>query len=122
MGTRSLTRLLPDAAVTGMADNSSPVPGRASDGYRMDRWARLSLTVTVLATAVIVIAALTAGSASPRFVDVTVTPGDTLWSIASTSAPDRDPRAVIHEIQELNQISGDVLPVGVVLRVPASTQ
>ncbi len=88
----------------------------------MERWARLSLTLTVLATAVIVIAALTSGSASPRLVDVTVAPGDTLWSIASASAPDRDPRAVIHEIQELNRISGDVLPVGVVLRVPASTQ
>ncbi len=89
-------------------------------GYRMSRWARLSLTVTVLATAVVVVAALTAGPPSRRLVDVTVAPGDSLWSIAASSAPDRDPRAVIEEIKQLNDVSGDILPVGVVLRVPAS--
>jgi LysM repeat protein len=95
---------------------------RADAGYRMGRWARLSLTVTVLATAVVVVAALTAGSPSSRLVDVTVGPGDSLWSIATSSAPDRDPRAVIDEIRQLNDVSGEVLPVGVVLRVPASDE
>ena len=52
-------------------------------------------------------------------VDVTVAPGDTLWSIASQAAPDRDPRDVIEEIRQLNDMPGDVLPIGVVLRVPA---
>ena len=88
----------------------------------MGRWARLSLTVTVLTTTVLVVVALTAGSGSSRLVDVTVGPGDSLWSIAAATAPDRDPRAVIDEIKQLNEVSGDVLPVGVVLRVPASNQ
>ena len=86
----------------------------------MGRWARLSITVTFVATAVLMVVVLTAGSASPALVDITVAPGDTLWSIATASAPDRDPRAVIDEIKQLNDVSGDVLPVGVVLRVPAS--
>ena len=64
------------------------------------------------------IAGLTAGVVEP--VDVTVRPGDTLWSIAAQAAPDRDPRAVIDEIRELNQVTGDLVRVGEVLRVPVS--
>ena len=89
--------------------------------YRMGRWARLALAVTVLAAIVVVAVSLTAGSApAPAPVDVTVAPGDTLWSIATEAAPDRDPRVVIQEIRQLNDVSGEVLPIGVVLRVPAS--
>jgi len=86
----------------------------------MGRWARLTLTVTVLAAAVVIAVSLTAGSAPAALVDVTVAPGDTLWSIATQAAPARDPRDVIDEIRELNNLPGSVLPVGVVLRVPAS--
>jgi LysM repeat protein len=91
------------------------------DGYRMGRWARLALTLTVLAAIAVVTVALVAGSAPQPMVDVTVGPGDTLWSIATHAAPDRDPRDVIEEIKALNDVPGSVLPVGVVLRVPAST-
>jgi LysM repeat protein len=90
------------------------------DGYRIGRWARLALTVTVLTAIVVLTLTVTAGSASSTLVDVTVGPGDTLWSIAATAAPDRDPRAVIDEIRQLNTVPDDVLPVGVVLRVPAA--
>ena len=88
----------------------------------MGRWARLAVTVTVLAAVVVLTVALTAGSAQPRLVDVIVGPGDTLWSIATQAAPDRDPRAVIEEIRELNNFSDAVLPVGVALRVPVSVE
>ena len=86
----------------------------------MGRWARLALTVTVLAAIVVVVVSLTTGSAQRAMVDVTVAPGDTLWSIAAQAAPDRDPRDVIDEIRQLNDMRGGVLPIGVVLRVPAS--
>ena len=46
-----------------------------------------------------------------------VRPGDTLWSIASTSAPDRDPRAIVAEIGSANEIGSTVVP-GQVLVVP----
>ena len=90
--------------------------------YRIGRWGRLTLTVLALATLALIAArlftGLTAGPVEP--VEVTVRPGDTLWSIAAQAAPDRDPRAVIDEIRELNRVSGDVVRVGEVLRVPVS--
>jgi hypothetical protein len=81
------------------------------------------MTLTVLAAVAVVTASLvvgSVGSASPSLVDVTVGPGDTLWSIAAHAAPDRDPRDVIEEIRALNDVPGSVLPVGIVLRVPSS--
>ena len=92
------------------------------DGYRMGRWARLAVTATVLAAVVVLTMTLTAGSSQPKLVDVIVGPGDSLWSIASQAAPDRDPRVVIEEIRELNNFSDPVLPVGVALRVPVSVE
>lgn len=92
----------------------------ATEGYRMGRWARLALTITVVAATVVVVLTLAAGSPPRAMVDVTVGPGDTLWSIATQAAPERDPRAVIDEIRQLNNVPGGVLPIGVVLRVPAS--
>jgi len=90
-------------------------------GYRMGRWTRLALTLTVLAAAVVVTVSLVGGSAPTALVDVTVGPGDTLWSIAQDASPDRDPRAVIDEIRQLNDVPTDMLPIGVVLRVPAAS-
>ena len=85
----------------------------------MGRWARLAVTTTVLVAAALLTVSLLSGPAPRRMVDVTVGPGDTLWSIATARARDRDPRAVISEIEQLNGLDGDVLHVGVVLRVPA---
>ena len=93
----------------------------AKEGYRLGRWARLALTVIVLTAAVVVVLTATAGSPPPASVDVTVGPGDTLWSIATDAAPDRDPRAVIEELKQLNNLPDQVLAIGVVLRVPAAT-
>jgi Tfp pilus assembly protein FimV len=47
---------------------------------------------------------------------VTVQSGDTLWSIASQAAPDRDPRAEVAELQRLNRLGGSGLVVGQDLR------
>lgn len=110
------------ATMAGGSTTRRVLPDVTPDGYRMSRWARLAITVTVLAAAVVLTVSLTAGSAPARLVDVTVGPGDTLWSIATGAAPDRDPRAVIDEIRELNDVPGTVLPVGVVLRVPVSAE
>ena len=107
---------------TGAASVRRVVEPIEPDAYRIGRWGRLTLTVLALATLALVVtrlvAALSAGTAEP--VDVTVRPGDSLWSIAAQAAPDRDPRAVIDEIRELNRVTGDVVRVGEVLRVPVS--
>ena len=119
---RALKRPAPDRPDARLVPSTVVDEGQ-SEGYRMSRWARLTLTLTVLAAAAVVTVSLVVGSigSAPRaMVDVTVGPGDTLWSIATQAAPDRDPRDVIEEIKALNDVPGSVLPVGVVLRVPSS--
>ncbi|MCW2583566.1 MAG: Peptidoglycan-binding lysin domain protein [Klenkia sp.] len=49
---------------------------------------------------------------------VVVAPGDTLWSIAGTIAPDSDPRAVVHALRAMNDLDGVDLVPGQVLQVP----
>jgi nucleoid-associated protein YgaU len=58
----------------------------------------------------------TAAPPAPR--SVTVQVGDTLWSIATRAAPDRDPRAEVAALQQRNHLTGVALTPGQVLRVP----
>jgi LysM repeat protein len=51
---------------------------------------------------------------------VVVQPHDTLWSIATRTAPDRDPYAAMAEIKELNGIQGYVVHPGQKLELPRS--
>jgi hypothetical protein len=46
---------------------------------------------------------------------VTVNEGDTLWSIASRIAPDRDPRTVVASLERINHLSGPIVQPGQVL-------
>jgi nucleoid-associated protein YgaU len=97
-----------------------PAECPASDdgpGYRFGRWARLSLTLTTLAAAVLLVASLLPAS-STGVQSVTVRPGDTLWSIASAAAGDADPRGVVEQIRALNGLSDGPLAEGMLLRVP----
>lgn len=47
-----------------------------------------------------------------------VTEGDTLWNIAAQVNPDEDPRKVIKEIKNLNNLSLSVIHPGQILIVP----
>jgi hypothetical protein len=49
---------------------------------------------------------------------VVVQPHDTLWSIASRTAPDRDPYAAIAEIRQINDLEGYVVHPGQTLELP----
>lgn len=53
-------------------------------------------------------------------INITIDKGDTLWSIARTLYPDRDPRPVVAKIRELNglQENPTVFP-GQLLKIPA---
>ena len=53
-------------------------------------------------------------------VEVVVGPGDTLWEIARTHAPDRDPRAVVADIVAVNDLAGTGVQVGARIAVPTS--
>ncbi|MBT2587541.1 LysM peptidoglycan-binding domain-containing protein [Arthrobacter sp. ISL-95] len=56
----------------------------------------------------------------PVAVTVTVQPGQSLWGIAGAAAPERDPRDVIAEIIQLNDLRGGRILPGQQLFVPAN--
>jgi LysM domain len=61
-----------------------------------------------------------AGSPPPgrHVAQVTVRPGQSLWSLAEAYDPDADTRSVIREIQQLNSMAVDQVRAGEVLWVP----
>ena len=58
------------------------------------------------------------GATRQNLVQVVVGPGQSLWSVAESADPDQDTRAVIHQIVDLNALSGDVVFAGQQLWVP----
>lgn len=80
-----------------------------------------SVAVAALGAALIWVAALSApaevAAPAPGPAVVTVAPGDTMWSIATRVAPERDPRAEVAHLQRLNGGSGVELVPGERLRV-----
>ncbi len=85
--------------------------GRASTGVRLTRRGRVVLLVGALSLALALFTFLGAPAASTdrdRHVPATtvvVQPGQTLWEIAQSVAPQEDPREVIAAIVELNALS-----------------
>jgi len=104
------------AAQTRPSDRSGP--GK----LRLTRRGRI---VVVLVTLMVVCLGFTLGRASAGTATggavhtVTVHPGDTLWSLASRTAPDRDPRLVVAKIQSLNGLHNSEVRTGQVLRLPS---
>ncbi len=58
------------------------------------------------------------GAPAGSFEEVTVMPGDTLWSIAESIAPADDPRDVVDAIMRLNALSSGSLAAGETLSIP----
>ena len=56
--------------------------------------------------------------AQQHLIQVTVGPGQSLWSVAETADPGADTRAVIQQIVELNGLTGDIVTAGQRLWVP----
>jgi len=59
-----------------------------------------------------------ARSAQQNLTQVTVRPGQSLWSVAESADPDADTRVVIQQIVELNGLTGAVVFAGQRLWVP----
>lgn len=51
---------------------------------------------------------------------LTVLPGDTLWSVAKRIAPDNDPREVVAQIRDINDLRSSELQVGQQLLLPSA--
>jgi hypothetical protein len=106
------------------AARARPRPGRPGE-LRLTRRGRLVVLAAFLLGALAVVLFSLSGSATgsaergaPVPVQVVqVEAGDTLWSIATRVAPGEDPRDVVDEIQDLNNIDG-ALRVGTELAVP----
>ena len=55
-----------------------------------------------------------------RTVQVSVGTGESLWGLAADLVPDRDTRAVVADIMELNNLADATIPAGIKLYVPVS--
>jgi LysM repeat protein len=107
---RGYSRTLPHAtARTVSRSRCKPVAGT--------RWWLLAgMALLILAAAQIHGARAAAAVPTRTYV---VQAGDTLWEIARRIAPQDDPRTVIAEIEQLNNLGGDArITPGQVLRLP----
>ena len=100
-------------------------PAQLRSSVRLTRRGRLVVFLTslflVLAVAFVLaggaVGTDSAGEQIPTEI-VQVTPGDTLWGIASEIATDGDVRAVMTQIERLNALESASLRAGQKLRVP----
>ena len=104
-------------------------PQSASAPLRLTRRGRVVVAVAtalLLAVLSLVIAASAQATNHPlpsrgvqqALTQVTVRPGQSLWSVAENADPGADTRAVIQQIVELNGLTGDVVVTGQRLWVP----
>ena len=104
-----------------------PSAAKPTPRLRMTRRGRIVLTalVAIPLAAGGVVGVLNAGGAaanssasSATFHYVTVAPGESLWQIATQVAPSADPRDVIDDIVDLNQLSTTELQAGQRIAIP----
>ena len=116
------------------ATGAQPAHGRSADGQsaaaplRLTRRGRVVVAVAaalLLAALSLVIAASAqatnhpaARAAQQNLTQVTVRPGQSLWSVAESADPGADTRVVIQQIVELNGLTGTVVFAGQRLWVP----
>lgn len=99
----------------------------APASIRLTRKGRLVMTISATVVALVAIFTQVTGGAEASntqtvgsVVEVTVFPGDTLWSIAKAIKPEADPRATIYEIKAMNLIEGNTVFPGQVIRISAN--
>ncbi len=115
------------AAVTSSTQLTQPhpTPARPAQDLRLTRRGRLVVVLvflTVLMGAVLALGGYSAASGA-RGVEqptrtVVVEEGDTLWGIAAQVAEPGDVREAVHELEELNALSGPELVEGQRIAVP----
>ncbi len=96
------------------------------------RLTRRGRTLLVLLLAGLLLAAFSLGSQAtqaadlaadgtrPQLQQVTVQPGESLWSVAQRIAPGNDPREVVAQIRRLNDLSSSTILVGQHLLLPTA--
>ncbi|WP_258070035.1 LysM peptidoglycan-binding domain-containing protein [Arthrobacter sp. SX1312] len=102
--------------------------GRPLTLTRRGRLLLVGLPIALGVAALILLAAFLtsqaqAGESAPTAtatVEVSVVTGETLWDLAVRHAPERDPRDVVAEIVELNDLPSSVVQAGQSIAVPAA--
>ena len=96
-------------------------------GVALNRRGRLARTFVVLSLAVVLasVFGLKAGAGTSqergvatRFIEITVAPGDTLWSLAKRVGGASDLRTFVDEIASVNSLSGASVEAGQKIRIP----
>jgi LysM domain-containing protein len=109
------------AEAAGSGDRHAPAPLRLTErGRRVVAGLSIAIGLVIAAGTVVTIELGSAdgGLQLAGASTVVVEPGDTLWSIARSVAPDEDTRAVVDALVELNGLdSVDLLP-GAELQLP----
>lgn len=111
-------------SITGQARIAAPVRTQLRI---TERGRRVLAFLTALPLIAIIIASVISGGAAvanrsanlESFETVTVSSGDSLWSIAEEIAPTSDPRDVIDAIVHLNALGNSTLTPGQSLAIPA---
>jgi hypothetical protein len=132
----------PVSPLTPAAEAAAPAPfsGAAATAGGQAPGARLRLTrrgrlvfigVPLMLTAAAALTVLgfftapaMASSGGPdvtRTLQVSVSPGESLWGLAEEFAPERDPRDVVADIIELNNLDDERVPAGVQLFIPVQS-
>lgn len=100
---------------------------RPGSTLRLTRRGRVVVVLVALLAALTFLALRSTPAAStdvvnhPRTATVIVTPGETVWDIATRVAPGSDPREVVAEIEQLNSLAdAGSIAVGQPLFVPAA--
>jgi len=123
-------RLAPDQAARNQAardqaarDQAARVPLRLTRRGRVVVAVATALLLAVLSLVIAASAQATShpapsGAAQRNLAQVTVRPGQSLWSVAENADPDADTRVVVQQIIELNGLTGNVVFAGQRLWVP----
>ncbi|CEA07690.1 Cell division suppressor protein YneA [Arthrobacter saudimassiliensis] len=118
--------LQPGLSATPSSTAGSAAPLRLT---RRGRLVLVGLPVMLATAALIFLAAFftapaIAGSETQdpaaHTLQVSVETGESLWGLADRYVPDRDPRAVVADIMELNNLQEATIPAGAQLYVPVS--
>lgn len=124
--------LVSSAALASLAAPAASVPPETParpHGLHLTRRGRLvfiGLPIMLTAAAALTLIAFftapaMASSGAPevtRTIQVSVAAGESLWELAEEFAPERDPRDVVADIMELNNLSDASIPVGIQLYIP----
>ncbi len=81
-------------------------------------FATLISTVLVICTVMAMVGIPSTSANDGDYIAVTVSAGDSLWSIVSKMYPDENIRKIVDEVKEINNLDGSCISVGDSLMIP----